>query len=47
MWAQEPAAVTADASSEAIPTGYLILNVRQGTLERHAGGYSWETIAGT
>ena len=42
-----PAAVTADPASETIPTGYLILNVTQGTLKHHAGGYSWETIIGT
>ena len=41
-----PAAVTADPASGTIPTGYLILNVPQGTLKRHAGGYSWETIVG-
>jgi hypothetical protein len=41
-----PAGVTADPSSGTIPTGYLILNVAQGTLKRHAGGYSWETIVG-
>ena len=35
-----PAAVTADPASGTIPTGYLILNVTQGTLKRHAGGYS-------
>ncbi|HXJ71803.1 MAG TPA: hypothetical protein VNM37_03080, partial [Candidatus Dormibacteraeota bacterium] len=40
------AAVTVDPSSGTIPTGYLILNVTQGTLKRHAGGYSWETIIG-
>ncbi len=39
-----PAAVTADPATGTIPTGYLILNVTQGTLKRHAGGYSWETI---
>ena len=33
-----PAAVTADPSSGTIPTGYLILNVAQGTFKRHAGG---------
>ena len=42
-----PAAVTADPASGTIPTGYLILNVTQGTLKRHAGGYSWETVIGT
>ena len=41
-----PAAVTADPATGTIPTGYLILNVTQGTLKRHAGGYSWETIVG-
>ena len=41
-----PAAVTADPASGTIPTGYLILNVTQGTLKRHAGGYSWESIVG-
>jgi hypothetical protein len=40
------AAVTADPSSGTIPTGYLIVNVTQGTLKRHAGGYSWETGIG-
>ena len=42
-----PAAVTADPTSGTIPVGYLILNVTRGTLKRHAGGYSWETIIGT
>jgi hypothetical protein len=41
-----PAAVTSDPSSGTIPTGYLVLNVTQGTMKRHAGGYSWETIVG-
>ena len=41
-----PAAVTADPATGTIPTGYLVLNVTQGTLKRHAGGYSWETIVG-
>jgi hypothetical protein len=41
-----PAAVTADPSSGTIPTGYLILSVTQGTLRRHAGGSSRETIVG-
>lgn len=46
-WKQiRPAAVTADPVSGTIPTGYLILNVTQGTLKRHAGGFSWETIVG-
>ena len=38
--------MTADPSSGSIPTGYLILNVTQGTLKRHAGGYVWETVVG-
>ena len=42
-----PAAVTADPASGTIPAGYVILNVTQGTLKRHAGGYSWETVIGT
>jgi hypothetical protein len=41
-----PAAVTADPATGAIPTGYLVLNVAQGTLKRHAGGFSWEAIVG-
>jgi len=41
-----PAAVSADPATGTIPTGYLILNVSQGTLKRHAGGYSWETVIG-
>jgi len=38
--------VTADPSSGTIPMGYLIINVTQGTLKRHAGGYVWETQIG-
>lgn len=41
-----PAAVTVDPSSGTIPTGYLILNVTQGTLKRHAGSYDWQTVVG-
>jgi hypothetical protein len=41
-----PAAVIADPASGTIPMGYLILNVAEGTLKRHAGGYSWEVIVG-
>jgi hypothetical protein len=41
-----PAAVTADQATGTIPTGYLILNLTQGTLKRHAGAYWWETIVG-
>jgi hypothetical protein len=41
-----PAAVTADPASGTIPTGYLILNVAQGTLKRHSGSYDWQTVVG-
>jgi hypothetical protein len=42
-WKQiRPAAETVDPSSGTIPTGYLIWNVTDGALKRHAGGYSWE-----
>jgi len=41
-----PAAVSADPATGTLPTGHLILNVSQGTLKRHAGGYSWETVIG-
>lgn len=41
-----PAAVTADPSSGTIPTGYLILNVTSGYINRHAGAYVWE-VPGT
>jgi hypothetical protein len=38
--------VASDPSSGTVPTGYLVLNVTQGTLKRHAGGYVWETQIG-
>ena len=38
--------MTADPASGTIPTGYLILNVTQGTLKRHAGSSVGETIVG-
>ena len=41
-----PAAVTADPSSGTIPAGYLVLNVSQGTLKRHAGSFDWQTVVG-
>jgi hypothetical protein len=41
-----PAAVTDDPASGTLPAGYLILNVTQGTLKRHPGGYSWESMVG-
>ncbi|HRZ47638.1 MAG TPA: hypothetical protein P5555_20885 [Candidatus Paceibacterota bacterium] len=41
-WRQvKPAAVTADPSSGTIPTGYLVWNVTDGAVKRHAGSYSW------
>lgn len=46
-WRQvKPAAVTADPSSGTIPTGYLVWNVTDGAVKRHAGGYSWEITNG-
>ena len=42
-----PAGVTADPASGTIPTGYLILNVTQGTLKRHAGSNDWQTAVGS
>jgi len=41
-----PAGVTADPATGTIPTGYLIFNVTQGTLKRHAGAYDWQTVVG-
>jgi hypothetical protein len=41
-----PAAVTADPLSGTIPTGYLMLNVTQGTLKRHGGSYDWQAVVG-
>lgn len=41
-----PADVTADPATGTIPTGYLILNVTQGTLTRHARSYDWQTVVG-
>jgi hypothetical protein len=38
--------VTADPSSGTIPTGYLIWNVTDGAVKRHAGSYSWEITVG-
>jgi hypothetical protein len=42
----KPAAVTADPVSGTIPTGYLIWNVTDGAVKRHAGTYSWEITVG-
>ncbi len=47
-WKQvSPAAVVADPASGTFPTGYLILNVSDGGLKRHAGGLSWEVQIGS
>ncbi len=46
-WRQiTPATVTTDPDSGTFPTGYLILNVVDGGLKRHAGGLLWETLVG-
>lgn len=46
-WRQvTPAAVAADPASGSFPTGYLILNVAEGGLKRHAGALSWEVQVG-
>lgn len=46
-WRQiAPAAVAADPASGTFPTGYLILNVADGGLKRHAGALSWEVQLG-
>jgi hypothetical protein len=46
-WKQiRTAAVTADPSSGTIPTGYLVWNVTDGAVKRHAGAYSWEVSIG-
>lgn len=46
-WRQiAPASVTADPASGTFPGGYLILNVSDGGLKRHAGALSWEVQVG-
>ena len=46
-WRQiAPATVAADPASGTFPTGYLILNVTDGGLKRHAGSLSWEIQVG-
>ncbi len=42
----EPAPVTSDPTSGTIPTGYMVWNVTDGALKRHAGAYSWEIAIG-
>lgn len=47
IWRQTaPASVSADPAAGTFPTGYLILNVADGSLKRHAGSLSWEVQAG-
>ncbi|MCB9911388.1 MAG: hypothetical protein H7A46_18815 [Verrucomicrobiales bacterium] len=46
-WLQtRAAAVVVDPSTGTIPTGYLIWNVTDGAVKRHAGAYSWEITVG-
>jgi hypothetical protein len=46
-WRQiAPATVTADPASGTFPTGYIILNVADAGLKRHAGSLSWEAQVG-
>jgi len=46
-WRQiTPAGVTSDPASGTFPMGYLILNVADGGLKRHAGSLSWEVQVG-
>ena len=46
-WRQITAAsVTTDPASGTFPTGYLIVNVTDGGLKRHAGALSWEVQVG-
>ncbi len=46
-WRQiTPATVTADPGSGMFPVGYLIVNLADGGLKRHAGSLSWETQIG-
>ena len=46
-WMQiRPAAVTADPSSGTIPTGYLVWNVTESAVKRHAGSYFCEITVG-
>ncbi len=46
-WKQvRAAAVTADPGSGTLPTGYLVWNVTDGAVKRHAGAWSREIIVG-
>ncbi len=46
-WRQiTPATVTTDPASGGFPVGYLIVNLTDGGLKRHAGSLSWEIQVG-
>ena len=46
-WRQiAPATVTTDPASGTFPSGYMIVNVTDGGLKRHAGSLSWEVLLG-
>ena len=46
-WQQiRPAAVAVDPSTGTIPVGYMVWNVTDGALKRHAGSHSWEITLG-
>jgi hypothetical protein len=38
--------VVTDPSTGTIPTGYLVWNVTDGAVKRHAGSYAWEITVG-
>jgi len=46
MALRDPCRPEGSRFSASTPTGYLIFNMTEGTLKRHAGGYVWETIVG-
>jgi hypothetical protein len=47
-WRQiAPATVSADPASGTFPAGYLIVNLADGGLKRHAGALSWEAQVGS
>ena len=47
-WRQiTPATVTADPASGTFPVGYLIVNLTDGGLKRHAGSLSWDIQVGS
>ena len=38
--------MVADPSAGTVPAGYLVWNVADGAVKRHAGSYSWEITVG-